>query len=269
MVNQMANLVNMADMMIDDNDTTAFYDDAAADYHLWYRDWETELEREGLNLRRLFRDHEIKTVLDASCGPGTQAIALARLGFSVTAADPSPGILARARENAAQYGVEDKITFVQADFLSLHNRVAGPFDMVLTKGNSLPHLLHDEQIEEALLIFHELLRPGGLLLIGMRDFEPLLEDRPRFWPGCIHDGPEEQVITFDIWDWNDDVPATVTFNRFIVRGDGVAYQATRRPVVYRALTASEVEVVLLEVGFENIQTQHDRWELLLTATKPA
>ena len=48
------------------------------------------------------------------------------------------------------------------------------------------------------LIFYELLRPGGLLLVGMRDFELLLEDRPRFWPGRIHDEPEEQIITFDV-----------------------------------------------------------------------
>jgi SAM-dependent methyltransferase len=251
------------------DETIAFYDDAAEDYHLWYRDWDTELDREGLNLRRFFRDREVNTVLDASCGPGTQAISLARLGYTVTAADPSPGLLARARENAEQYGVADRITFVQSDFQSLHHHLTGPFDVVLTKGNSIPHLLHDEQIEEALLIFHELLRPGGLLLIGMRDFEPLLEDRPRFWPGVIHDGPEEQIITFDIWDWNDDEPATVTFNRFIVRGDGTTYQATKRPVRLRALTAAEVEVVLLEVGFENIQSHHDRWELLITAIRPA
>ncbi len=249
------------------NDTSVFYDAVADDYHLWYRDWDAELEREGLNLRRFFRDQGVQTVLDASCGPGTQAIALARLGYTVTAADPSAGLLARARQNAADYGVLDKISFVQSDFINLHRHVQGPFDAIITKGNSIPHLLRDDQIEEAMLIFHELLRPGGVLLIGMRDFEPLLEDRPRFWPGRIHDEPGEQIITFDIWDWNDGPPITVTFNRFIVRGDGKTYNASKHPVVFRALTAEEVEVVMLEVGFSNIQAQHDRWELLVTAIK--
>ena len=228
----------------------------------------TLTDREGLNLRRFFRDREVNTVLDASCSPGTQAISLARLGYTVTAADQpwAAGTRPRKRRAVWRRG-PDHVR--QSDFQSLHHHLTGPFDVVLTKGNSIPHLLHDEQIEEALLIFHELLRPGGLLLIGMRDFEPLLEDRPRFWPGVIHDGPEEQIITFDIWDWNDDEPATVTFNRFIVRGDGTTYQATKRPVRLRALTAAEVEVVLLEVGFENIQSHHDRWELLITAIRPA
>lgn len=250
------------------NHTSAFYDAIAADYHWLYRDWETQLEREGLTLRRFFREHTIKTVLDASCGPGTQAIALARLGYQVTAADPSPGLLERARHNAAVCGVADQITFVESDFQSLHERVQGPFDAVITKGSALPHLLHDEQIEETFLIFHELLRPGGLLLVGMRDFEPLLEDRPRFWPGQIHEEPHEQVITFDIWDWDDGPPVTVTVNTFIVRGSGEHYRVQRRPVVFRALTAAEVAVVLSELGFENFQSQPDRWELIMTATRP-
>lgn len=255
--------------MDDYNDTSQFYDSVADDYRLWYRDWDAELEREGLNLRRFFRDHGVQTVLDASCGPGTQAIALARLGYRVTAADPSAGILARARQNAAQYGVSDQITFVQSDFQNLHNTVSGTFDAVLTKGSAIPHLLRDDQIEETLLIFYELLRPGGLLLIGMRDFEPLIEDRPRFVPGRVHDEPQEQVITFDIWDWDDGPPITVTFNSFVVRGSGSAYQVTKRPVVFRALTAEEVEVVMSEVGFEHFEAQRDRWELLMTATRPA
>jgi SAM-dependent methyltransferase len=256
------------DIMEHDNDTTAFYDSFAEDYHLWYRDWDAELDREGLNLRRYFRDRGIQTILDASCGPGTQAIALARLGYAVTAADPSAGMLARARQNAAEHGVVDKIQFVQSDFQNLHNQVQGPFDAVITKGNSLPHLLRDDQIEETLLIFYELLRPGGTVLIGMRDFEPLLEDRPRFWPGRIHDGPDQQIITFDVWDWEDGPPVTVTFNRFVVRGSGKAYQATKHPVVFRALTAAEIEVVMLEAGFDHIQAEHDRWELLMIGIRP-
>lgn len=254
--------------MTTNNDTNLYYDAVADDYQLQYRDWDAELEREGLNLRRTFREHDVRTVLDASCGPGTQSVALARLGYSVTAADPSAGLLSHARQNAAHYGVGDQINFVQVDFQNLPRMVEGPYDAVLTKGNALPHLLRDDQIEDALLVFHELLNPGGLLLIGMRDFEPLLEDRPRFWPGRIHDMPDEQIITFDVWDWEDGPPVTVTVNNFVVRGTGQMYRVSKHPVVFRALTAEEVEVVMLEVGFERIQIQPDRWELLISAVKP-
>lgn len=250
------------------NDTTSFYDAFAADYQFSYRDWDAELEREGLNLRRYLRPHNVATILDASCGPGTQAIALARLGYTVTAADPSPRLLERAAQNATTYNVTDQITFVQSDFQNLHHHLNQTFDAVITKGSSIPHLLYDEQIEETLLIFHELLRPGGVLLIGMRDFALLLEDRPRFLPGRVHDEPGEQIITFDIWDWDDGPPITVTSNRFIVRGHGDAYRTNKYPVTFRALTAEELEVVISEVGFEDFEAQRDRWELLMKAVKP-
>lgn len=253
------------------NDTTEFYDALADDYHLHYRDWEATLEREGLQLRHWFREREIKRVLDASCGPGTQAIALAQLGYVVTAADPSVGLLLRAQAQASERKVDEHIDFVRADFLSLPGEVRGPFDAVITKGNAFPHLVTDEEIEQALDIFFNLLRPGGTVLIGIQDFEPFIEGRPRFIPGRIHDGNEEepQIITFDIWDWDDGPPLTVTVNGFIVSGKGEEYQAVKRPVVYRALTAAEVQVVLLEAGFENIEIIRDRLELVMLAQKPA
>jgi glycine/sarcosine N-methyltransferase len=249
--------------------TNDFYDSVAEYYHLFYRDWETQLEREGLGLRSIFRNRGVIRVLDASCGPGTQAVPLAQLGFEVVAADPSPGMLAKARQTAQQYGVEDKIQFVQSDFQHLSETVKGPFDAIISKGNALPHLLTDEEIETAVLTFYELLRPGGTLVIGMRDFGPFMEDRPRFLPGFIHDLDEGgEFITFDTWEWEEGPPVIATQNLFIVKGEGTDYQTIKRQVAFRPLSTDEVKVVLLEVGFEDVSDQPDRWERVLVARKP-
>ena len=254
------------------NDTSDFYDSLAEDYHLLFRDWASTLEREGLQLRRWFRDRDIHRVLDASCGPGTQSIALAQLGYDVTAADPSSGMLVRAQRHANEYSVSEQIYFVRTDFLSLPEHVTPHFDAIVTKGSAFPHLITDHEIETALQIFFDLLRPGGTVLIGMIDFDPYLEDRPRFMPGRLHDEDladyEPEIITFDKWDWDDGPPRTVTVNHFIVKGRGDDYKVQKRPVVYRALTAAEVQVVLLEAGFENIEIIRDRLELVMIATKP-
>lgn len=253
-------------------DTNEFYDAVADDYHLYFRDWETMLEREGLQLRRWFRDRDISRVLDASCGPGTQSIALAQLGYDVVACDPSSGMLLRAHRHATEYKVEDKIQITRSDFLSLPDNVEGRFDAIITKGNAFPHLITDDEIEKALRIFYDLLRPGGTVIIGMQDFEPFIEGRPRFIPGRIHDldlaDNEPEIITFDKWDWDEGPPLTVTVNNFILKGRGDEYQVRKRPVIFRALTAAEVQVVLLEAGFENIEIIRDRLEIVMMATKP-
>lgn len=246
--------------------TNEFYNAVAERYHLFYRDWRAAVAREGGMLRRLLRG--ARHVLDASCGTGTQALALAAQRFEVTAVDPCDSMLAKAQANAREFKVADRIRFAQGDFLSLPQVVSGPFDAVITKGNSLPHLLTNDEIRAALRNFYDLLRPGGTVLIGMRDYDMLLEDRPRFVPRQAHlDDAERDEILFDIWDWNDGPPVTVTFNTFIVSGKGDNYTATRHPVTYRALTRAELETFMHEAGFTDLHTHPDVWELVMTGRK--
>ena len=251
------------------NNTNRFYDAVAQYYPLFYRDWETQMEREGLGLRSIFRNRGIKRVLDASCHAGAQAIPLAKLNFEVVAADPSTGMLKKAIEVATRQGVRDKIQFVRSDFLDLPQTVKGSFDAVISKGSVLPHLIEDREIEAALRNFYNLLRPGGLVVIGMRDFGPFMEDRPRFLPGLVHrleDGSE--FITFDLWEWRDGPPILARQNLFIITGRGRRYEVIKRRVIFRPLSTDEVKVALLEAGFENISDQPDRAERLLVAHKP-
>ncbi len=255
--------------MISKNNTNRFYDAIAEYYPLFYRDWETQMQREGLGLRTIFRNQGVNRVLDASCGAGAQAIPLAQLNFDVTAADPSVGMLRKAVEIARQYNVRQKIHFVRSGFLDLPKMIQGPFDAVVSKGNALPHLTEDAEIEQTLRIFYNLLRPGGLLVIGMRDFGPFMEDRPVFIPGLVNlmdDGSE--FISFDIWEWRDGPPVLARQNLFILTGHGKQYQVKKQRVVFRPLSTDEVKVVLLEVGFEGITDQLDRSERVLVARKP-
>ena len=252
---------------LDTNDTNEFYDAVADHYHLFYRDWRAAVDREGSTLRRIFSARGVRTVLDASCGTGTQTIALARLGFTVTAADISAAMLDKARENAAHFRVTNKIKFAHVSFLELGRAFDAPFDAVISKGNALPHLISDDDIKSALRHFYALLKPGGTLIIGIRDFDLLLEDRPRFVPGQFHDDGEQNIL-FDIWDWDDGPPVTVTFNKFIVSGQGETYQAKKHAVKYRALRRAELEAMLAEIGFIDLKVESQHWELVFTAARP-
>jgi 2-polyprenyl-3-methyl-5-hydroxy-6-metoxy-1,4-benzoquinol methylase len=70
------------------------------------------------------------TLLDIGTGPGTQAIALARLGFDVTAVDLSDSAVEKADARARREGV--RVSFLQDDIL--HTRVRGTFDFILDRG---------------------------------------------------------------------------------------------------------------------------------------
>lgn len=68
-----------------------------------------------------------KTFLDIGTGSGAIAVALAVRGATGTATDLSPLALDVARENADRHGVEDRITFVEADLFA-----DGNFDLIIS-----------------------------------------------------------------------------------------------------------------------------------------
>ncbi len=71
-----------------------------------------------------------KTVLEIGCGTGTNAIAFARRGFRVTAADYVELAVQRAREKARRAGV--KIDFRVGDATRMD--LGGPYDVVFDRG---------------------------------------------------------------------------------------------------------------------------------------
>lgn len=252
-----------------DNDTREFYDAIADYYPMFYKDWDVQLEREGLGLRSIFRGKGVLKVLDVACGAGTQTIPMAQLGYEVVAIDPSGGMLAKAKALADERGVSDKATFLQGSFDDLMHLVEAPFDAIVCKGNALPHLITDEEIETALLTFFELLRPGGLLVVGMRDFDYFLEHRPTFLPGFHHISEDgEEFITYEIWEWRDGPPITTTQNLYITQGMSHDLRTIKRSVMFRPLSIEEVRVVLSELSFEDVSEFPDRWEQVLVARRP-
>jgi ubiquinone/menaquinone biosynthesis C-methylase UbiE len=76
-----------------------FYDQLSPFYHLIYADWDASVKRQASQLDAVIRElweGRVRTVLDAACGTGTQAIGLAELGYQVTASDISLESLERA-----------------------------------------------------------------------------------------------------------------------------------------------------------------------------
>jgi release factor glutamine methyltransferase len=70
---------------------------------------------------------EPKTFLEVGTGSGAVAVVLALAGGRGTATDVSDRALEIAQENARLHGVEDRITFVEADLF-----VHGTFDLVIS-----------------------------------------------------------------------------------------------------------------------------------------
>ena len=93
-------------------------------------------------LRLVPRDRDIKC-LDLGTGTGVIAVCLARYfpQATVTAVDVSKDALELARGNAALNGVEDRITFVESDWLEC---VAGTYDLIASN----PPYVDERELDE-------------------------------------------------------------------------------------------------------------------------
>lgn len=120
-------------------------------------------------------------VLDLGCGPGTQAVELARMGFSVTASDIAEEALKHARKRAEEAGV--RIEFVRDDILETN--LKGPFDVIIDRG--CLHTLPRESFEDYVRAVYRLLKPGGWLLLKCFSYKEKREEGPpnRLSPGDI------------------------------------------------------------------------------------
>ena len=141
-----------------------FYDRMASLYHLIFQDWDESIERQGEQLAELIRERfggQARTILDVSCGIGTQAIGLAKRGFIVTASDLSNGAIARARAEAERRSVE--IDFSVCDMKAAYTHHRRQFDVVISADNSITHLLDDDDLEVALRQMLSMRPPGRRL----------------------------------------------------------------------------------------------------------
>jgi len=219
-----------------------FYDALASDYDRFVN-WEGRLAHELPFLERLFAEHGVVRVLDAACGTGHHAIALARRGYQAAGADLSAAMIEQARRNAAAAGVEAQ--FAVAGFGALA-ALGQTFDAVLCLGNSLPHLLTEEALAEALADFAAVLHPGGLVVIQNRNFDRVWRQRERLMGPQSHREGEQEWLFVRFYDFHDE---TITFNMIRLRRDGQAWTQDVESTELRPIFRDDLAAALGRAGF--------------------
>jgi 2-polyprenyl-3-methyl-5-hydroxy-6-metoxy-1,4-benzoquinol methylase len=178
-------------------------------------------------------------VLDCPCGHGRIANALAERGFHVTGIDASELFLGRAREDAAERGVD--VEYVHGDMRDLPWRTR--FDAVVNWFTSFGYFSDDEN-KLVLRQFHDALEPGGRLVLETQSITRiLLHPRPQQWV--------ERDGDFMLDSWQLDVENARFFTeRTIVR----AARTRKTHFVVRWFSVPELRSWLEEAGFVDVRT---------------
>lgn len=110
-------------------------------------------------IEKLLKAQHVRTVLDMTCGTGSQVFYLTKRGYKVIGSDFSPALLEQARKKAITEGLE--LTFIDGDMRDLK---VGQFDAVITIFNAIGHLTTPD-FEKALQNIHANLKEGGVYVL--------------------------------------------------------------------------------------------------------
>jgi SAM-dependent methyltransferase len=245
-----------------------FYDELAPFYHLIFSNWDASMQRQATILDRIIRREwgpAARTVLDVSCGIGTQAIALARLGYRVRASDLSRHAVRRARAEAQKRGVQ--ITFSVADMRQAFEHHQREFDVLICCDNSLPHLLCDEDILQAFGAFYRCVKPGGGCLLSVRDYDAQARAGIQVKPYGIRQENGIRYLIFQVWEFQGPIYELALY---LIEDAGSSQGTTRIfRTRYYAVSPNRVVELLQEAGFSQVRRIDDEYyQPVIVGSKP-
>jgi len=236
--------------------TEQFYDDLAGVYHLIYPDWEASIARQANALDAIIQERfpGSKTILDAACGIGTQALGLAALGYELYGSDLSPTSIDRAQSESVSRFLS--IDWRVADMRTLDKAWQSQFDVVLACDNAIPHLLSDTEIEGAFRAMLGCVKPGGGCLISARDYEREDRSGTQIKPYGIRQVGDVRYLLWQVWDFEGD---TYRVDFYFLADDGA--QCTTRVFRdrYSAIGLDRLADLMQAAGFENVTRLDDRY----------
>lgn len=231
-----------------------FYEALADHYHLIFDDWGSAIERQARILGPLLTSqvsvsrprHPLK-VLDCACGIGTQAIGFAGMGHHVVASDLSPTEVKRAQYEAQCRSLS--ISFYVSDMTSLMEVPESEFDVVAALDNALPHLTA-AQLGQAARAIAAKLKPQGLFIASIRDYDKLVLQKPAIQEPAFYGTHENRRIVHQVWDWIDDKRYVV--HLYITTRQGQEWKTHHFVSEYRCVLRDELSDVLRNAGFREI-----------------
>lgn len=235
--------------------TRQAYDDFSFDYDKFVK-WDNRLSFELPFIEAKIRSLGTHArILDAACGTGMHAIALAQKGFDIAGADLSGGMVEQARENAAKAGLD--IRFEQVGFGELARTFGeSAFEIVLCLGNSLPHVVSEKRLAWALADFATCLSPSGIVLIQNRNFDAVMAHKERWMEPQVYEEGTKEWLFMRFYDYLPD--GTINFNIVTLRREERGqWQQSVTYTTLRPLLRTEMETALNTAGFEALQLYGD------------
>jgi ubiquinone/menaquinone biosynthesis C-methylase UbiE len=198
-------------------------------------------------IEQLLREQKVHTVLDLTCGTGSQVFFLTQRGYQVTGADFSPALLEQARERARNENMN--VCFIDGDMRTLH---VGKFDAVITIFNAIGHLTKPD-FEIALKNIHDNLNPGGVYVFDILNLNAITDAViPKFAMQTHRMINGTNVYQTQCSTVDRELGLLTSYDYYITQKGAEAPQRLSNQFSLQIYTAQELRKMLARNGFKTI-----------------
>jgi len=254
------------------SEIAGFYDAWAVDYDAAFTDWATSVRTQGELLAAALVDRGVSagaTVLDCTCGIGTQAIGLALAGYDMRGSDISAAEVERAQAEATKFGVA--VEFVAADLLDLAGTLPADwtgFDAVVS-ANSLTHMADSQTLVRAFAQMISVCRSNGVVAVTNRDYDSI--GRPGSTAMQRSTVAGVQRVSFQLWDWAADGRSYRMEDVLLTRPESSAdgeWTVRSRSTTLHAWRRADVELAAAAAGLLDPHWHETTWQPVATFRTP-
>jgi len=196
-------------------------------------------------IETLLKDQNVTTVLDLTCGTGSQVFFLEKLGYKITGADFSPALLEQARQRAHDESID--VVFIDGDMRTLK---VGKFDAVITIFNAVGHLTKQGFIK-AIRNIHRNLNDGGIYVFDILNLQAMTDQVVADFANYVHKKVgDTQILATQCSTLDRENGILVSYDSYFVQKNADVPQRFCHKFSLQIYTAQEIEEMLAVNGFE-------------------
>lgn len=184
-------------------------------------------------------------VLDVGCATGELSFALTRFGFPIWAFDFDAEMIEIAQNAKSEDTMFPIFEHFDMRLLDQHYPEAF-FDTVICFGNTLVHLLNDDELRQFLHAAYKVLLPDGTLTIQILNYHHIIDNQIKSLPPI-----DNEHISFERNYEYGQSSGLIDFNtRLTIKATGEVIQNT---VKLCPITQEKLQEMLEETGFDKLE----------------
>jgi ubiquinone/menaquinone biosynthesis C-methylase UbiE len=198
-------------------------------------------------IESLLKKHKVETVLDLTCGTGSQVFFLAARGYTVVGADFSPALLEIAKKRARREKI--KVKCIEGDMRTLK---VGSFDAVITIFNAIGHLTKPG-FEKAIKNVYQNLKAGGIYMFDILNLEAMTDKTVANLSYSVHKKVHDtQFYLAQCSTVNRENGRLTSYEYYLLQKNAEKPQRFDNTFSLQLYTAQELKDMLAKNGFETI-----------------